>query len=208
MSDALLGCQTVRPTSLEMVQPVFVGAFRGHGLPDAIRTDDGPPFATKTLGGLSHLSICWIKSGIIPERILPGNAQQNGRHEQMHRTLKEEVISPPQKTVRHQQTALDDFRMEFNHQRRHEPLGRRVLASAHVPSVRPYPLRLPEMRYSDEMQVRWVKSQGDNSWKDHHAIFPRHLLASSSACDKSPRTSEISTLAPSDSHGWTHGTRD
>jgi putative transposase len=174
-SRYLLRCQAVRPATHEAIQPVFVGAFHEYGLPEAIRTDNGPPFATTTLGGLSQLSIWWIKLGIIPERIQPGKPQQNGRHERMHRTLKDEAMSPPKATECRQQAAFDDFCQEFNHERPHEALGQRVPATVYVPSPRPYPLRLPEMTYPDDMQVRWVKAQGDISWKDHHVYLTATL---------------------------------
>ena len=133
-SRYLIRCQAVRPVSFETIQPVFVGAFHEYGLPQAIRTDNGTPFASTTLGGLSRLSIWWIKLGIIPERIGPGKPQQNGRHERMHRTLKEEAISPPQSTWRRQQIAFDRFRQEFNHQRPHESLDQRFPAEVYSPS--------------------------------------------------------------------------
>lgn len=174
-SRYLLRCQVVRPATCATIQPVFIGAFHEYGLPEAIRTDNGPPFATATVGGLSQLSIWWIRLGIIPERIQPGKPQQNGRHERMHRTLKDEAISPPRSSGRRQQTAFHHFRQEFNHERPHEALGQRVPAAVYAPSPRPYPLILPEMTYPDDMQVRWVKAQGDISWKGHHVYLSATL---------------------------------
>ena len=174
-SRYLLRCQTVRPATFETIRPVFVGAFLEYGLPQAIRTDNGPPFATTTVGGLSPLSIWWIRLGILPERIQPGKPQQNGRHERMHRTLKDEAISPPKATARRQQAAFDDFLWEFNHERPHESLSQRVPASVYVASSRPFPLRLPEMTYPNDMLVRGVKSQGDISWKGHHVYLTATL---------------------------------
>ncbi|MCX6835560.1 MAG: IS481 family transposase [candidate division Zixibacteria bacterium] len=174
-SRYLIRCQAVRPTSFEAIQPVFVGAFHEYGLPEAIRTDNGPPFASTTLGGLSQLSIWWLKLGIVPERIKPGKPQQNGRHERMHRTLKDEAISPPKSTWSRQQVAFDLFRQEFNHERPHEALGQRFPGERYVPSPRPYPLILPEITYPDDMQVRWVKHQGDIKWKGHHVYLTATL---------------------------------
>jgi putative transposase len=174
-SRYLIRCQAVPTTSFESLQPVFVGAFHEYGLPNAIRTDNGPPFATTTVGGLSRLSIWWIRLGIIPERITAGKPQQNGRHERMHRTLKDEAISPPKANWRAQQVAFDAFRQEFNHERPHEALNQRLPAELYVPSARPYPPRLPEMTYPDTMQVRWVKAQGDISWKGHHVYLASTL---------------------------------
>jgi transposase InsO family protein len=174
-SRFLIRCQAVRPTSFEAVQPIFVGAFHEYGLPEAIRTDNGPPFASTTLGGLSRLSIWWLKLGLVPERIKPGKPQQNGRHERMHRTLKDEAISPPKSTWRRQQIAFDHFRQEFNNERPHEALGQRFPAELYHSSPRPYPLILPEITYPDDMPVRWVKHQGDIKWKGHHVYLTATL---------------------------------
>lgn len=174
-SRYLIRCQAVQPVTEETLRPIFTGAFCEYGLPQVIRTDNGAPFATTTVGGLSRLSIWWIRLGIIPERIKPGKPQQNGRHERMHRTLKDETASPPQATGRRQQAAFDRFRQEYNYERPHEALGQRLPASLYGPSPRPYPLILPDMTYPDDMQVRWVKSQGDISWKSHHVYLSATL---------------------------------
>jgi putative transposase len=170
-SRYLIRCQVVRPTSFEGIQPVFVGAFHEYGLPEAIRTDNGSPFASTTVGGLSRLSVWWLRLGILPERIKPGKPQQNGRHERMHRTLKDEAISPPKANWRKQQAAFDSFRQEFNHERPHEALNQHFPAEFYGYSPRSYPLILPEMTYPDNMQARWVKAQGDISWKGHHVYL-------------------------------------
>lgn len=174
-SRYLIRCQAVRTTSFESIQPVFVSAFHEYGLPQAIRTDNGPPFASTTVGGLSRLAIWWIRLGIRPERIEPGKPQQNGRHERMHRTLKDEAISPPRANWRQQQAAFDSFRKEFNHERPHEAITQRFPGEVYGPSPRPYPLLLPEMTYPDDMQLRRVKAQGDISWKGHHVYLSATL---------------------------------
>jgi transposase InsO family protein len=178
-SRMLLRCQAVTPTNHEAIQPLFEAAFREYGLPMAIRTDNGPPFATTTVGALSKLSIWWLKLGIIPERIEPGKPQQNGRHERMHRTLKDETASPPKRTWRIQQKALDHFREEYNYERPHESLGQQTPAEFYLPSPRPYPLIVPEMAYPDDMTVRIVKSQGDISWKSRHVYLSETLARES-----------------------------
>ena len=170
-SRYLLRCQAVRPTDYEAVKPVFEAVFREYGLPVAIRTDNGPPFATTTVGGLSKLSIWWLKLGIISERIEPGKPAQNGRHERMHRTLKRETASPPKRTWRAQQRAFDHFCDEYNRERPHEAIDQRTPADLYVSSPRPYPLILPAMTYPDEMIIRSVKSQGDISWKGRHVYL-------------------------------------
>ncbi len=99
MTDAhsryLLRCQDVEKTDTEHVQAIFAAAFREYGLPQTIRTDNGAPFASRAIAGISRLSIYWMKLGIQPERIKPGHPEQNGRHERMHRTLKAETAKPP-----------------------------------------------------------------------------------------------------------------
>jgi transposase InsO family protein len=99
VSDAtsryLLRCQAVEKTNTKYVLAIFESAFREFGLPWAIRTDNGPPFASRAIAGLSPLALYWMKLGIVVERIQPGHPEQNGRHERMHRTLKAETASPP-----------------------------------------------------------------------------------------------------------------
>ena len=170
-SRYLFRCQAVRPTGYCAVKPVFEAAFREFGLPVAIRTDNGPPFATTTVGSLSRLSIWWLKLGIIPERIEPGKPAQNGRHERMHRTLKRDTASPPKQTWRAQQKAFDKFRDEYNQERPHEAINMLTPADLYAKSNRPYPLILPEMIYPDDMIIRSVKSQGDISWKARHVYL-------------------------------------
>jgi len=87
-SRFLLRCKGLKRTLHAPVQKVFEDAFDEFGLPEVIRTDNGPPFASVTTGGLSRLAVWWVQLGILPERILPGHPEQNGRHERMHRTLK------------------------------------------------------------------------------------------------------------------------
>lgn len=175
-SRYLLRCRLVRSTSFDFVRPIFVSAFEEYGLPRAIRTDNGPPFATLTVGGLSQLSVWWIRLGILPERIQSGKPQQNPRHERMHRTLKADTCTPPRSTWARQQTAFDGFRHEFNHERPHESIDQCFPADLYEPSPRPYPLILPEMAYPDDMEIRSVKHQGDICWNNRH-IYLTSVLA-------------------------------
>jgi putative transposase len=167
LSDAdsryLLVCRTVVP-SLEGVDPVTEAAFREHGLPRAIRSDNGPPFAGSGAGGLSRLAVKWIKLGIRLERTDPGSPQQNGRHERMHATLKAETAKPPAATLTDQQHRFDRFRREYNELRPHEALGQDTPASRYRPSPRPYPARLAEPHYDAEHAVRRVRSNGEIRW--------------------------------------------
>ena len=174
-SRYLLRCQVVAPTDHHAIRPIFEAAFREYGLPLAIRTDNGAPFATTTVGSLSRLSIWWLKLGIRPERIAPGKPSQNGRLERLHRTLKAETATPPQPNVRLQQRAFDRFRREYNTQRPHEAIDYQTPASLYQPSPRPYPLREPEMVYPDDMELRRVKAQGDISCWNRHIYLSETL---------------------------------
>jgi hypothetical protein len=180
ISDAssryLIRCQFVDRPDFTHVKPIFEAAFLEHGLPLAIRTDNGVPFATTTLSGLSRLSIWWLKLGIIPERIEPGRPDQNGRHERMHRTLKNETAKPPKATLRAQQKAFDRFRKEYNYERPHEALNQRPPGKSYCDSPRPYPLIIPEIEYPDYMKIRKIHHQGDMRWRGRQ-IYLSHTLA-------------------------------
>jgi putative transposase len=162
----LLRCHALgRRTGLSLVRPIFEAAFREYGLPLAIRTDNGPPFASCGVAGLSGLSVWWIRLGITPEWIAPGRPEQNGRHERMHRTLKAETTRPPARTRRAQQERLDRWRVEFNEERPHEALGQRPPADFYVSSPRPFPARLPEVVYPEEWRTRSVRGAGQMKWR-------------------------------------------
>ncbi|MEW5874513.1 MAG: IS481 family transposase [Candidatus Zixiibacteriota bacterium] len=174
-SRFLLRCQVVPHPNRRYVQAVCESAFREYGLPRAIRTDNGPPFASPSAGGLSLLSIHWIKLGITPERIAPSHPEQNGRLERLHRTLKEHTANPPQRNARCQQAAFDRFRHEYNGDRPHEALDQRTPASVYRPSLRPYPSRVPEMRYPDGYDVRWVGQNGCIRWRGERIFLSERL---------------------------------
>jgi hypothetical protein len=180
ISDActryLLRCQAVEKTDTARVQAVFEAAFREYGLPQAIRTDNGAPFASRALAGLSRLAVWWMKLGIVPERIQPAHPEQNGRHERMHLTLKQETMTPMAATRRAQQRRFDQFRSEYNQQRPHEALGLRTPASCYVPSPRAYPARVREPDYDTSLRVRRVHLGGQFSWK-HHDVFVSETLS-------------------------------
>lgn len=175
ISDAhsryLLRCQGVKDTGFETTRGLFEATFRHYGLPWAIRTDNGTPFASRGIGGLSRLSVWWIKLGIVPERIEPGKPQQNGRHERMHETLKAETAHPPARTLRAQQRAFDRFREEFNHVRPHEALAMSTPASVYVVSARPYPERLGPVAYPSGLTVRIVQPRGEFYWHRHRVFL-------------------------------------
>lgn len=163
-SRYLLRCQGLAQTEYAAVRPIFECAFREHGLPRAIRSDNGPPFASRAVGGLSRLSLWWIKLGIRHERIQPGKPQQNGRHERMHLTLKQATASPPAGTARQQQQRFDAFRQEYNEVRPHEALDLATPGSCYAPSPRPYPSREPEVSYPGSWLTRRVQKRGEFYW--------------------------------------------
>lgn len=178
ISDAhsrfLLDCRIVPPTA-EGVEPRFIRAFRAHGLPQAIRTDNGPPFATIGAGGLSRLSIGWLKLGIKLERIDPGQPQQNGRHERMHRTLKAETSRPPAANPHQQQRRFDRFRQAYNQERPHEALGQTPPARHYHASPRSYPDRIAEPWYDADHAVRQVRSNGEIKWGGDYVFISESL---------------------------------
>jgi transposase InsO family protein len=165
-SRLLLGCQALSSTRVAEAKPVFTRLFKEFGLPKRIRTDNGVPFATNTLGRLSQLSAWWVRLGIFPEFIEPGKPQQNGRHERMHRTLKAETTRPPARTRRAQQRRFDRFRQEFNSERPHEALDMQSPASRYEASPREMPSKLPPLEYPDRFEVRYVSANGGIRW--HH----------------------------------------
>lgn len=169
VSDAysryLLCAQTVARPDYANCRSELERVFKEYGLPRALRSDNGVPFASLGVGGLSRLSAWWIKLGIVPERIAPGQPQQNGRHERMHRTLKAECARPPAKSLVAQQRRFDQFRVEFNQQRPHEALGQTPPAHHYAPSPRTYPKRLEDPNYSADCEVRRVRSNGVIKWQ-------------------------------------------
>jgi putative transposase len=174
-SRYLLRCQALMRPTRTTVQAVFTAAFQEYGLPVAIRTDNGPPFASTGLGGLSQLSVWWLRLGITPERIRPGHPEENGRHERMHRTLKQATARPPQATPKDQQDAFDRFRTEYNQERPHEALEMQTPAQHYQASPRHFPDRVPEMEYPPEYQVRRVRSNGQIRWQGR-LIFLSEVL--------------------------------
>ncbi len=150
--------------------------FREYGLPRAIRSDNGAPFATLGAGGLSRLGVWWVKLGITPERIEPGKPQQNGRHERMHKTLKAETAQPPAATLAHQQQRFEHFRHEFNHERPHEALGQTAPAKHYCASPRGYPARLDDPVYPADYKLRRVRSTGEIKWAGEKIFLSAPLI--------------------------------
>jgi transposase InsO family protein len=146
-SRYVIACVALQHPTAAAVFDVFDRVFQTYGLPRVIRSDNGTPFASRGLAGLSRLSAWWVSLGIRSERIEPGHPEQNGRHERMHRTLKQEDTRPASATSEEQQRRFDAFVAEFNQVRPHEALGMRVPADVYVPSDRAYPRPLHSVSY-------------------------------------------------------------
>ena len=158
-------CCRITPPSTAGVRPSFERAFREYGLPQVLRTDNGPPFATTAAGQLSRLAVWWLKLGIGLDRIAPGHPEQNGRHERFHLTLQQDTATPPAATPAAQQQRFDRQRREYNEVRPHEALGYDTPAQHFVASPRVYPVRLEDPWYDATHQVRRVKRGGTIKWQ-------------------------------------------
>ena len=172
----LIRCEALLEPRGDSVRHVFDSAFQEFGLPKAIRSDNGPPFASSGAGALTSLAVWWMRLGIRPERIAPGKPQQNGRQERFHRTLKAETASPPKAHLRAQQRAFDFFRREYNEDRPHEALGQRPPARFYEPSRRKYPRKLMSPERVPWYQYLRVTQRGYIVW-DGKYVFLSAALA-------------------------------
>lgn len=159
-SRYLLTCTGLPGPRYSQTREALENAFKQYGLPDAIRVDNGTPFAGRCVGGLSRLSIWWIQLGIAPERIDKGCPQQNGRHERMHRTLKLEAVNTRVANMKEQQKLFDEFTYDYNHDRPHEALNHESPACYYRKSSRPYVDRPPAVEYDLDYTVRSVRYNG------------------------------------------------
>jgi transposase InsO family protein len=159
-SRFLLTVESLDGTDEEQARPVFEEAFREYGLPLFIRSDNGPPFASKGLLGWTRLSVWWMRLGIVHQRIEPGHPEQNPQHERMHRTLKAETTRPAGENSLQQQERFDGFKDEYNNDRPHEALGGTTPGRIYQPSSRRYPDTLPEPTYPFHDDVLLVDSGG------------------------------------------------
>ena len=175
VSRYLLCCQIVQCTRTRESRKVFKALFEHYGLPERIRTDNGAPFASIGVGGLSKLSVWWIRLGILPERIAPGKPQQNARHERMHRTLKDDTLHPPAANVREQQARFDAFRVLYNEVRPHESLDDRPPVHCYEPSPRRMPKRLPPPSYPAHFKRARVNHNG-TIWIASVNVYLGYLL--------------------------------
>jgi len=163
-SRYLLGCQGLLSTEALGAKEVFTRLFKKYGLPKAIRSDNGTPFASTALGRLSQLSVWWIRLGIRPELIEPGKPQQNGQHERMHRTLKAETTRPPEANLAKQQRLFNRFIREYNEVRPHEGIELKTPATLYEASARHLPKEVPELIYPAHYETRLVSKNSGMRW--------------------------------------------
>ena len=171
------------------VERVCDSAFLEFGLPEAIRSDNGPPFASTGAGGFTRLNVWWLRLGLCLQRITPGKPQQNGRHERMHLTL-EECVTPPKANLRAQQRAIDLWRREFNYERPHEALGQKPPARFYELSSRRYPRKLYGPEIPPWTEHALVDKQGFIVWRRNKFFVTTALW------------NELVTLHPRDDSKW------
>jgi transposase InsO family protein len=180
LSDAhsryLLRCQVMERPDTAHVWPVVEAALREFGLPVALRSDNGSPFASHGAGGLSQLAVKVIKAGVIPERIAPGKPQQNGRLERLHLTLLQDTATPPAHSLRQQRQRFAVFQRLYNEERPHQALGNTTPAEHYALSPRRFDgvLRSPE--YGPDHLVRRVRHNGEIKWRGHTIYISAALL--------------------------------
>jgi putative transposase len=179
MADAhtrfLLACDGLSSTAHASAQAVFERVFRTYGLPEVIRSDNGSPFASKAIAGLSRLSLWWTRLGIGHDRIQPGHPEQNGSHERMHRTLKRRTLRPVAADAVEQQDRFDDFREEYNHVRPHDGVGGQRPGKLYTRSARELPAQLPGPEYPAHFRVRRLRKNGILYFRDR-SFFVSELL--------------------------------
>lgn len=174
-SRYLLVCRALAHPTEAAVWPQLRRAFIDYGLPYALRSDNGAPFASTALGGLTRLGVWLLRLGIVLERITPGRPDQNGRHERMHRTLKDH-LAPVCANLAAQQRALERFRVHYNEQRPHEALGGISPTMCHQRSERAYPVQVPEPQYGAGFDVRRVRSNGQIKWHGRQVFVSEALI--------------------------------
>jgi putative transposase len=190
VSRYVIACQALPSTHLEPAWAVIERALREWGLPDAIQSDNGPPFGAKGYGRLSTISVRLMKLGVLPVFSRPGKPQDNGAHERMHRVLKERATIPPGRSFKEQQEKLDLFRDTYNQERPHEGIGMTRPARLWRGGRRRFPPTIEEYRYNRWLEVRKVAHSGMLKWGKQE-IFISHALAS-----------EQIALEPADADRW------
>jgi putative transposase len=175
-SRLVLRCDALLAPTYADTRRRFERAFAEFGLPQRIRSDNGRPFASPGLAGLSRLNVWWLRLGIALERIAPGHPEQNGSHEQFHAVLKAGTLRPPAATARSQQRRFEMFKRVYNEERPHQALAGQVPADLYQPSPRSLPPRLPAIEYPLHYEVRRVASNGDIRWHNRR-LFVSAALA-------------------------------
>lgn len=165
-----LVCRAMVAPKTDDVQRQLERAFRTRGLPLWMLSDNGPPFGSNGIGGLSRLSVWLLKVGVTPVFIQPGHPEQNGGHERFHRTLKDETATPPGTTIFGQQLRFDRFSTIYNEERPHEALDMAVPADIYEESPREMPARLEDFEYEDLAEVRRVRGDGYIKWDGGHVF--------------------------------------
>ncbi len=171
----LLGCHGLAAPNTTGARQVFERVFRTYGLPRAIRSDNGAPFASTGLHGLSQLSVWWMRLGIVHHRIRPRAPQENGAHERMHRTLKAATLRPPSATMAAQQRAFDAFRRLYNDERPHEALHGDTPGMHYGASPRVYPVRIPPIEYPGHFLIRRVGVDGNFRFRGRALFLTKTL---------------------------------
>ena len=174
-SRYLLRCRGLPRIELQGTRRICEAAFREFGLPGRIRSDNGAPFGSVAIGGLSALAIWWIKLGIVPERIAPGRPDQNGRHERMHLTMNETEQPKPAYDMARQQRRFNEFRQCYNEERPHEALRQKTPASIYRASDRHYTGKLQEPHYDAAVETRKVQRMGEFSWRGQPVFLSETL---------------------------------
>ncbi|KTC97562.1 DDE-type integrase/transposase/recombinase [Legionella erythra] len=176
-SRYLLAVEGSKQISGAEVKKTLTYLFVEYGLPLAIRSDNGVPFASHAVAGLSELSVWLIKLGVVPERIRKGHPEENGRHERMHLTLKKETASPPQYNQVQQQQRFNAFRTEFNEQRPHEALNFNRPAWLYTHSTREFPSKIPDVQYGNDFDItRKIRTNGTMKWRGKELFVSETLI--------------------------------
>jgi putative transposase len=175
-SRFLIRCTHLDSHPVEHVWPIFYQAFREYGLPDRVRSDNGPPFGSLGAGRLTGLSVNLIKAGVIPEWINPGHPEENGRHERFHLTLQQEVATPPKETLALQIQALESFKNDYNFERPHEALNMKKPNECYTASSRTWNGILKPPEYDRRVfEVRKVEKAGQIKWRGNHIYISETL---------------------------------
>lgn len=170
-SRYLIACEALENTKEDACIEIFDRVFQEYGLPNAIRSDNGVPFGTRSFFGLSRLNVYWLRLGIKLERIEPGCPEQNGRHERMHRTLKEETTKPPSSNLLSQQEKFDAFRETYNKERPHQALNMKSPADLYEASRKKFNPFLDPLEYPDHENTHQVSLCGSVHLKNKKRLY-------------------------------------